>query len=206
MSSRVLDPESLERRSGTVRRRCRAAPVRSAGAALRSGDAPRPGTAPPDVGKYTSVGRSSRQCSSSSCARGPGAEARGAARGAPRRLRVTLTRRSSCQPKGCLKSSVEGGKNLPLNATMARNSMSRATDLFWVRKEKQLAVLRRFLSSTVRLDEREARFFVSPGEKKGIHSKSLKSKSKDLADHHVLRSGFNSRPPDFFRPGGVVIV
>jgi len=82
--------------------------------------------------------------------------------------------------------------------------MSRATDLFWVRKEKQLAVLRRFLSSTVRLDEREARFFVSPGEKKGIHSKSLKS--KDLADHHVLRSGYNSRPPDFFRPGGVVIV
>lgn len=43
--------------------------------------------------------------------------------------------------------------------------MPRAIDLFWVRKEKQLAVLSRFFSSTVRLDEQEARFFVSPGEK-----------------------------------------
>ena len=58
-------------------------------------------------------------------------------------------------------------KNLPLNATTARNSMPRAVDLFWVRKEKQLAVLSRFFLSTVRLDEREARFFVSPEEKNG---------------------------------------
>lgn len=85
-----------------------------------------------------------------------------------RRLRVTWTRRSSYQPKGCLKSSVEGRrKNLALNATMARNSTSRAIDLFWVRKEKQLAVLSRFLSSTVRLDERGAFFFDSPEEKNG---------------------------------------
>ena len=53
--------------------------------------------------------------------------------------------------------------------------MSRATDLFWVRKEKQLAVLRRFLSSTVRLDEREARFFVSPGEKKGYSQQVIEA-------------------------------
>ena len=45
--------------------------------------------------------------------------------------------------------------------------MPRAVDLFWVRKEKQLAVLSRFFLSTVRLDEREARFFVSPEEKNG---------------------------------------
>ena len=55
---------------------------------------------------------------------------------------------------------------MPLNATMARNSMSRATDLFWVRKEKQLTVLSRFLSSTVRLDEREACFSSAPEKKR----------------------------------------
>ena len=84
----------------------------------------------------------------------------------------------SCQPSGCFKSSVEVGRTgekLALNATMARNSMSRAIDLFWVRKEKQLAVLRRFLSSTVRLDEREARFFVSPGEKNGYSQQVIEA-------------------------------
>lgn len=49
--------------------------------------------------------------------------------------------------------------------------MPRAVDLFWVRKEKQLAVLSRFFSSTVRLDVREARFFVSPEKKTDIYSK-----------------------------------
>ena len=82
--------------------------------------------------------------------------------------------------------------------------MPRAIDLFWVRKEKQLAVLSRFLSSTVRLDEQEARFFVSPGKKTRVHSKLLKC--NDLTDHDVFRSGCISSPPVFFRPGGVVMV